>query len=98
MQMPTLQTVPMPTAQTGAMMPTGGGMPGTPTPGGGGGAAPCPPGQFRPAPGAPCRGSVGAMPGLPGGLTPSGGGAVPVAAPYLSGGRISRGGFGQPLW
>jgi hypothetical protein len=57
----------------------------------------CPPGQFRPAPGAPCRGSVGAMPGLPGGLAPSGGG-VPVAAPYLGGGRIVRGGFGGSLW
>jgi hypothetical protein len=28
----------------------------------------CPSGQFRPSPGAPCRGSVGAMPGIPGGM------------------------------
>jgi hypothetical protein len=74
--------------------PTATGM--TPTRGGGG-EAPCPPGQFRPAPGAPCRGSVGAMPGIPGGLAPSGG-TVPVAAPYLGGRRIVRGGFGQSLW
>jgi len=91
---------PVATPGGGAAMPTSMVQPSgamTPTPGGGG-AAPCPPGQFRPAPGAPCRGSVGAMPGIPGGLTPSGGGAVPVAAPYLSGGRIARGGFGQSIW
>lgn len=57
---------------------------------------PCPEGQFRPAQGAPCRGSVGRVPGLPGGLTPSGG--MPVATSYLSGGRIARGSFGQSIW
>lgn len=47
---------------------------------------PCPPNQFRPAPGMPCRGAVGTMPGgmdvptLPGQQpsAPAGNGAVPV--------------------
>jgi hypothetical protein len=87
--------VPMAPSRT---MPTGmvqpeGAM--TPTPDGGA-ELPCPPGQFRPAPEAPCRGSVGAMPGIPGGM-PTGGG-VPVATSYLSGRRIERGGFGASIW
>jgi len=58
---------------------------------------PCPPGQFRPARGAPCRGSVGPLPRLPGELPGSGGG-MPVATSYLSGGRLARGSFGESIW
>lgn len=85
-QMPSMQP------SSGAMAPT------SMTPTSGSRSGPCPPGQFRPAPGALCRGSVGAMPGLPGGLTQGGWGGMPVAAPYLSGGRITREGFGQSIW